>query len=114
MNRIALVILALGAGLLASCEPLVVPPPDTFPLAREHMATENAIPAEYGRLVAVTTTAGDRQSYAQLWFEDANGTIRIAYVLIDDRRVAPDVDVIARRAASPAPASEATGEEETP
>ncbi|RMF71433.1 MAG: hypothetical protein D6738_13855 [Acidobacteria bacterium] len=109
MVRVAFFLLAAAAALLVACEPLEAPPPEAFPLARERMETGGEIPEEFGELVGVTTTAGYRESYAQLWFEDTEGTIRIVYVHIDDRRIDPSVDLIRR--SRPAVEPE-TGEEQ--
>jgi len=112
MSRLSLIVLLLAVTLLVACEPLNTPPPDTPVLGSDRIAADGTIPAAFGRLVGVTTTEGYRESYAQLWFEDDAGTIRIVYVHVDDRRLDPSVDVIRRGAAMPPAAG--TGEEETP
>lgn len=104
MTGVLLVLLVTAGG----CERLH-PPADAPGLTgREALATVNAVPAAYGRLVGVTTTEGYRESFAQLWFEEERtGTIRVVYYHFRDRRLDPKVDVI-RRGQSPAamPAAE--------
>jgi hypothetical protein len=54
----------------------------------------DAIPLEYGRLVAVSTTGG---SWDALWFEKADKTIIVVPVKWMEQRLGDSVTVIARR-----------------
>ena len=55
----------------------------------------DGIPAEYGALVGVTANP-QYHRYAQLWFQDDNGTIRVVSVGFFDQKVVENVTVIPR------------------
>jgi len=55
----------------------------------------NAIPTEYGSLVGVTANP-EFSGWAQLWFEDDGGIIRVVSVGFDDQKIREDVTVIPR------------------
>lgn len=93
---------ALALLVLSSCEPLGRLDPGAVEVAAEQLVDRDAIPAHYGRLVGVTTTAGYRENFAQLWFEEEEtGTIRVVYFHFRDRVLDPRVEVIPRRPAAP-------------
>jgi hypothetical protein len=56
----------------------------------------DAIPTEFGRLVAVTSN-GEFGNWAQLWFEKPDMTIVVVYVNFIDGNLNPNVLVIPRR-----------------
>lgn len=94
---------ALALLALASCEPLGRLDPGAVEVAAERLVERDAIPAHYGRLVGVTTTAGYRENFAQLWFEEEDtGTVRVVYFHFRDRVLDPRVELIPRRPAAPA------------
>jgi hypothetical protein len=80
MTKRVLVLLSLLALLLvASCAKL--PEKSTEmrgEIAFVHMAAKGAIPAAWGRLVAVSNSA-DFGHVFQLWFEDDAGAVRVAF-----------------------------------
>jgi hypothetical protein len=65
-------------------------------LKRIKVTDLKGIPAEYGSLIAVTTTEAAAPGWAQLWFEDDAKTIRIVRVKYTENRIAEDVIVIPR------------------
>jgi hypothetical protein len=67
-----------------SCERLDKPAPGAGELAKIELTDLSGIPAEYGELVGFTTHAA-YEGWAQLWFEDDDGTIRIVRVSIANR-----------------------------
>ncbi|MBD3403325.1 hypothetical protein GF420_10555 [candidate division GN15 bacterium] len=82
--------LALLIVPLASCERTTPEPTEeTFP-------TMAAIPAEFGELEAVTTTE-TYPRWAQLWFVDTVGTVRMVRVQFVDGKIHQDVRTFARR-----------------
>ena len=72
--------LALAIFLLASgCEKLPEEKLDERgDSAYVRMASEDAIPASWGRLVSVSNSA-DFGHIFQLWFEDTEGNVRVAF-----------------------------------
>jgi len=56
----------------------------------------DAIPAGYGSLVAVTSTAA-RANIAQLWFEKEDGSIVVVYLDFVEGRILDNVLTIPRR-----------------
>ena len=72
-------LIGLTCLLIGSCSDLNQPSADFGPLQMDTVALEDSIPAEYGDLVAVTTTevfAG----WAQLWFQKEDKTIVTVFV----------------------------------
>jgi hypothetical protein len=88
-------LVALGSG----CEPIDRSGAAPQSVAAERLPGATELPAEYGRLIDVTTTPGYREDFAQLWFVDDAGTLRIVYYHFRDRALDPRVDVIRRAAA---------------
>ena len=81
MHRLltALCLLAVVCGLTA-CTRLASNDSDLEPaLSFEQLATPSAIPAEYGKLVSVTTD-DLYPGWAQLWFEQDDGTVVTVFV----------------------------------
>jgi len=54
------------------------------------------IPAEFGSLIAVTTTEEIAPGWAQLWFQDDEKTIRLAFIKYTENRIAEEVLIIPR------------------
>lgn len=63
----------------ASCEKTTPLPNPTGPLSFAPFTWQGTIPAEYGRLVAVTSNAA-YPGWAQLWFEKPDSTIVAVFV----------------------------------
>lgn len=103
-----LVLLTLGSG----CEPIGRSAAAPESVVTERLADPSELPASFGRLVDVTTTPGYREDFAQLWFVDEAGTLRIVYYHFRDRALDPRVDVIRRAALAPRPSL--APEKETP
>jgi hypothetical protein len=72
---LALVVLGLLA-TVAACEKTNEVPVAEGPLEAVEFTYEDGIPAEYGRLVAVTTTT-KYPAWAQLWFEKPDSSIAL-------------------------------------
>ena len=54
-------------------------------VATEELPDKDSIPAEWGKLVAVSS-APDIDNWVQLWLEDEGGTIRmVAYHIIQNK-----------------------------
>jgi len=72
--------LALAALLLLSgCEKLAEKPvEERGDIAYVHLVAKDKIPASWGRLVSVSNSA-DFGHIFQLWFEDAEGSVRVAF-----------------------------------
>ena len=65
-------------------------------LSMEKISDLTSIPAEYGKLVEITSQ-DSYTGWAQLWFEDEENTIRIVRVSFAENRVHEDVTVIPRK-----------------
>jgi len=87
----------LGALVLAasalSCQKLEKGPGD---LKSEAARFADAIPAEYGALVGVTSNSA-RPDIAQLWFQPADGSVIVVYVDYSKGRILESVLRIPRR-----------------
>lgn len=95
MSRRALTVLCALIVLLglAACQKLDAPEGE---LPRAGAAFLDAVPAEYGALVAVTSHAG-RPDIAQLWFRKDDGSIVVVYVDFVEGRILDRVLTIPRR-----------------
>lgn len=93
MKRLAWIVplVVLIAGVMIACEPLDQPSEVSSDLATKL----ETIPAEYGRLVAVTSVP-EYPGWFQLWFEDTTGTIRMARIHVTQNQILRDVEVIPR------------------
>jgi hypothetical protein len=89
---VPLCIVALCLGSL-SCQKLSR---STGPLKVEEIKTLDAIPMEYGNLVAVTTDSS-HPNCAQLWFEKSDKTVVVATLNWSQRAVWEGAMVIPRR-----------------
>lgn len=70
----------LSCLVVASCADQTPEPLPAGPLGRDQsVVLEDSIPAEYGRLVSVTTT-DVYPNFAQLWFEKEDGSIVTVFV----------------------------------
>ncbi len=91
---LALVVLLLGA---ASCRQLPAPrSADRGALQTEEMATTDAIPLEYGNLVAVTPLP-ENPYHAGLWFEKPDKTIVFVKVNYSLGKIQKDALLLPRR-----------------
>lgn len=81
--------------LLGACEQIRPPGTVATPLARDLMPTDSRIPDEFGRVFAASTSE-TYPGWAQLYFEDDGGTIRIVFVSLTDRALEPKVIAIPR------------------
>lgn len=77
--RIGICLLLTALLFVSACEKL----PDKSTVDRgdiafEEMVTKDMIPAEWGRLVAVSNSS-DFAHIFQLWFEDEEGAVRVAF-----------------------------------
>ena len=92
--------IAFCVGLLAfgaeSCQKLDSNEARVGALKFEPTGLQDAIPAEFGKLVAVTTNDA-RPNIAQLWFEKADGTTSMVAVNYIDGKIAPNALTIPRR-----------------
>ncbi|NIR51521.1 MAG: hypothetical protein GWN55_11860 [Phycisphaerae bacterium] len=98
MKKLFILFTLVVIALTVSCERIPQPekaPPITGKLQSIKMADTKGIPIEYGNLVAITTKGEERGS-AELWFEDANRTIRVVRVILSQNRVGETVFVIPR------------------
>jgi hypothetical protein len=91
---IGLSVLALGVGA-TSCKRLSEPPPDVRGRIQSAPAPYvDAVPLEYGRLVAVTTGGN---LWAALWFEKTDKTIVVVPVNWPEGKMGDTVGVIPRK-----------------
>ncbi len=91
-----LLMIVLTAFLLVSCSRVQdIGEPTKGELKEVKLEKLDGIPAEYGALVGVTANP-QYHSWAQLWFQDDNGTIRVVSVGFFDQKVAENVTVIPR------------------
>jgi len=81
--------------LLASCEQIRPPGTVATPLGRDLMPSDSRIPSDFGRVFA-TSTSETYPGWAQLYFADDSGTIRIVFVSLTDRALEPKVITIPR------------------
>lgn len=65
-------------------------------LKLERLTGADAIPAEFGQLVGVTSNSA-RPDIAQLWFQSADGAVVVVYVDYKSGRILDDVLRIPRR-----------------
>ncbi len=82
-------VVILSALFFLSCEKITMEPEIIGGKAIEN------IPAEYGSLVAVTTTEL-YPNWAQLWFQDTAGTVRMVRIQYLKHQMLQDVRVIPR------------------
>ena len=64
-------------------------------LTRLTLSEENAIPAEYGKLISATSVIA-YPNIIQLWFEDSVGTIRMVRVGYQENRIFEEALIIPR------------------
>ena len=85
---------SLACSGLTACRKLSKPSGEGGKLTSMPLEARNHIPADFGRLVAVTSS-DTHQDWAQLWFEKPDQTITIVYVnfisgeLLGDARLIP-------------------------
>lgn len=98
MSRRTLEWLGLVSLMLAplACRPL---PPTGAPgegnqVSLQPLPSSDMVPAEWGRLVAVTTGA---QSAPILWFQDDSANVRVVSFDLNTRRLWPQAGLIRRR-----------------
>ncbi len=89
-----LAVLALLAGGI-SCTRLGVSGPAEQKLAMEELAKADSIPLGWGKLVSVSSVPGI-EHWAQLWFQDDEGTIRMLPYNIGDNSLSGQARVIRR------------------
>ena len=96
-SRMGLACLLLICILEFSCQKLEpLSPARTGPMKIEQLKSLDAIPIEYGNLVAVTT-AGPSPEWAQLWFEKPDKTIAVVKVQWQQGYLYQNVTVFPRR-----------------
>ena len=89
-------IIVLTAFLLVSCSRVQdIGKLTEGKLKRVKLEKLDGIPAEYGALVGVTANP-QYHRFAQLWFQDDNGTIRVVSVGFFDQKMLENVTVIPR------------------
>lgn len=86
-------ILLLSAFPLISCSRVQAPAQGELKTVK--LKKLDAIPLEYGSLFGVTANP-EFPRWAQLWFEDDDGTIRVVSVGFFDRKILENVTVIPR------------------
>jgi len=99
MKKLLTLFTILAIAVTMSCERLPeqkkAAPPTKGDLQTIKISDLKGIPLEYGTLVAITTQ-GIGAGRAELWFEDANRTIRIVRVALAYNRLGETVSVIPR------------------
>ena len=88
-----ILILLLSAFIFISCAR--VQEPAKGKLKAIELKTLDAIPKDYGSLISVTANPQYLQ-YAQLWFQDDDGTIRVVSVGFFDQKIMNTVTEIPR------------------
>lgn len=101
MKRVALLMSCLAlAFVLSACQRLEVARPlearGRGDLPRETLPFKDALPAGYGDLVAVTSSA-DHPTWAQAWFVRTDKSIVIVWVNMRTGAMLPDAVTIPRR-----------------
>lgn len=95
-RRIPIVVLAVALALAASgCEKLPAPDNAAGPLDLQAVAPGGSIPAAYGRLVSVTSSAA-YPGWAQLWFERDDRTVTTVFVNFQNGQVRDRILVLPR------------------
>ena len=94
MKKLFVVILLISISVSFSCRR--ISPGLEGELKRINVSDLRGIPAEFGSLIAVTTTAAASPGWAQLWFQDDEKTIRMVRVKYTENRIAEDVIIIPR------------------
>jgi len=80
-----------------SCSRLPEKPVQTgVTVGSEQLPAPDSIPAEWGKLVSVTTNPA-YPGWFQLWFEDGTSTVRMAAFNFRTRQLDPNVMVLPRR-----------------
>jgi hypothetical protein len=87
-SKLAAIVCLLALCFLTTSCTKLGPPTPTGPLKWKTADFADAIPAEYGTLVAVTTHP-QNPSWVYLWFQQTDGTIAAVFVDISDGRVVP-------------------------
>lgn len=97
MSRIIrdVALITLTCLLIVSCSDLSPAGKDFGPLSMDAVELKDSIPAEYGDLIAVTTTEMF-QGWAQLWFQKADKTIVTVYVQYTTGHLKKDALLIPR------------------
>jgi hypothetical protein len=90
-----LAVAALGL-TAASCEPLPRPQKQAATLVAQTMPYTDAIPAEFGDLIAVTTDSRLPHS-VQLWFQKADKSIVLVFADHRNHFISPQTITIPRR-----------------
>ena len=95
MKKLLLVLLVLFVSTFTLISCTRIQEPAKGALKTVTLKNLNAIPIEYGSLVGVTANP-QFPTWAQLWFEDEDRTIRIVSVGYFDRKILENVTVIPR------------------
>jgi hypothetical protein len=94
MKKLLVLIFLISISIGYSCRR--ISPASEGELTRVNVSDLKGIPAEFGSLIAVTTTIGTAPGWAQLWFQDDAKTIRMVRIKYTENRIAEDVVVIPR------------------
>ena len=94
MKKLFILIILISILVGFSCQR--IPPVPEGELKRINVLDLKGIPAEFGSLIAVTTTAAAAPGWAQLWFEDDEKIIRMVRIKYTENRIAEDVIIIPR------------------
>ena len=84
-------ILILGV----SCARIGEPGPTEQRLVLEKLTQTDSIPAKWGKLVSVSSTPGV-ENWAQLWFQDDEGNIRVVPYNVRDNYLSSQARIIHR------------------
>jgi len=89
--------LALCIALLAgaSCARMGQPGPDEQTLTLQKLPNADSIPARWGKLVSVSSVPGV-ENWAQLWFQDDEGTVRMVPYNVSDNYLSGQARIIRR------------------
>ena len=90
---VLLLTLSLCSASLISCSRVQKSSPGE--LKTVELKKADSIPLEYGSLVGVTANL-EAPNWAQLWFEDNTGTVRVVSVGFFDNKMLKNVTVIPR------------------
>ena len=95
-RNIVLACIGLTCIVVLSCQKLEQTPPSGAALKFEQMKFLDAIPSDFGNLVAVTVDPA-YSNWAQLWFEKPDKTIMVVRVQWRDGYLSDRATIIPRR-----------------
>jgi len=89
------VLCVLAALLAGGCAPMPLPDNSPGPLELRNVPPGSTIPAAYGRLVSATSSDA-YPGWAQLWFEQDDGTVTAVFVNYQNGQMRDRVLVLPR------------------